>query len=167
MMQDHELPVAASPSSALPDPCAVCNGIARALIRESQQFGSRVARTTAIAERVCNAHLPLVVGMTDPRNLARWLRQALREPCLDGAPCSLCVVEDKARADLASLPSGAMSCRQHGGVAPASMERLESWLDRIAASERLQPDIEHRVLRTALVLYASTLGTSAYVPRID
>jgi hypothetical protein len=40
-------------------------------------------------------------------------------------------------------------------------------LERIAIGEKLPDDDERRILRAALVLYASIRGTSVFIPRIE
>ena len=59
------------------------------------------------------------------------------------------------------------TCDEHGGEESAFPDSLRKPLSRIADGARLEMDEERRILRTALVLYASVRGTSAFIPRID
>jgi hypothetical protein len=60
-------------------PCAACDRLAGALLEDVRGIGARVARAGEgwRVERVCPTHLPLVVGFTAPRELAKWLWAAL------------------------------------------------------------------------------------------
>jgi hypothetical protein len=158
-------------SSSIPQPCPVCQRIARATIRAAQLFGSRIARENAVAEYVCAKHLPIIVGLTAPRELARWLLLALdatrREVPLRGNQlCALCEAANNSYAVTAPPPAGAVFCRDHARGEGAE-QLVRPYLDRIAAGEHLSPDVERAALRSALVLYASVRGTSAFIPSID
>ena len=181
MPQDREIshrnpesPVTLNASSVARPPslCGRCLFLARAIIREAQAFGARQTDAGGLQEGVCPDHLPLIVGMTAPRGLARWLRlglqaRSVRPDARTEPHCRLCLAEQRARRECASIETGPMACSEHGGVSAVSVEALSTWLDRIAAGERLAPDAEQAALRTALVLYASSRGTGAYIPRID
>ena len=148
-------------------PCIACQSLARAVLEAASMFGSRVEASGGIAEQVCPDHLPLVVGYTAPRQLARWLAA-----CLDPAPhatepCSLCKANDIEVARFSGRSADEFRCTNHGGgngPGPAAARRA---LQRIASGERLLESQERRVPRTALVLFASVRGTSVFVSRLD
>jgi hypothetical protein len=158
-------------SSPIPQPCPRCQTIARATIRAAQVFGSRISEDNAVAEYICAKHLPIIVGLTAPRELAKWLLLALEaerrdDPSRGNQLCALCVAANDSDPDTAPPPAGAAFCRDHARGEGA--ERLvRPYLDRIAAGEHLKPDVERAVLRSALVLYASVRGTTAFVQSID
>ena len=154
------------------DPCPACNRLARSLVEAAQVFGENVAREERASERVCANHLPLVVGFTAPRELAKWLLSVLggmrqRPSASSDANCPLCEAQEQAREKVRRLPVTPTTCGEHGGNAGPSPEDLRNALERIAAGVRLEMGEERRALRTALVLYASLRGTSAFIPRID
>jgi hypothetical protein len=119
---------------------------------------------------VCATHLPLVVGFTAPRELAKWLRAILTARSADpdafeAWPCPLCEIERVARASGTPVRTGGFGCPVHGGS--ADNRPLLDALERIAGGEKDDEAHERRVLRAALVLYFSLRGTSAFLPRID
>jgi hypothetical protein len=154
------------------DPCPACNRLARSLVQAAQVFGGNVAHGKRVSERVCADHLPLVVGFTAPRDLAKWLLSVLdgqrQDPSVSpGATCPLCEAQEEAREEARRFPVTPTTCAEHGGEPDAFPEDLRKALERITAGERLEMREERRALRTALVLYASLRGTSAFIPRID
>ena len=154
------------------DPCPACNRLARSAIQAAQIFGETIARKETFSQRVCREHLPLVVGFTAPRELARWLLRALavrhEDPsAFHNASCPLCDSQGAAREEARRLPVTPTTCDEHGGEESAFPDSLRKPLSRIADGARLEMDEERRILRTALVLYASVRGTSAFIPRID
>jgi hypothetical protein len=159
-------------SSPIPQPCPVCQTIARATIRAAQLFGSRIAREDAVAEFICAKHLPIIVGLTAPRELAKWLFLALEEaaridtPVPAGEPCALCEAAKEVQDDAAPPTTGVVFCREHTRAGATGLQLVLPYLDRIAAGGHLSPDVERAALRSALVLYASVRGTTAFIPSI-
>jgi hypothetical protein len=148
-------------------PCRSCQTVARAILGAACAFGASVEANGDNAELVCADHLPLVVGYTAPRHLARWLAA-----CLDPAPhstavCSLCRASNLAAATLSGKPTDDFSCASHGGTNGSGPATVRRALLGIATGERLTESDERRLLRTALVLFASVRGTSVFVSRLE
>lgn len=148
-------------------PCRACQSLARAILEAASVFGSRVEANGGTAEQVCPDHLPLVVGYTGPRPLARWLSNCLDPSPHSTEPCSLCRATDLARAMLPRRAIDEFCCTSHGGGNGPGPEAVGRALRRIADGERLLESQERMVLRTALVLFSSVRGTSVFVSRLD
>jgi hypothetical protein len=155
-------------------PCTACDRVATVLIDFAHHFGARVAKSArgSTAERICSTHLGLVVGFTAPRELARWLRGVLtarraNPKSFIDQPCSLCDIERREPASSSARAAGPFPCVEHGGGSGRDFEALLDALGRLAAGESVDEAEERRLLRTALVQYASLRGTSAFLPRID
>ena len=148
-------------------PCPACQAIARSILEAASAFGAFVEANPGSAERVCAEHLPLVVGYTAPRQLARWLAACLDPAPHSAAPCSLCRAGDLAAAAVSARAADDFSCASHGGPNERGRAAVRRALQRIANGERLSESDERRVLRTALVLSASVRGTSVFVSRLE
>jgi len=155
-------------------PCLACERVAGALVDFVHHFGARVAKSApgSFRERICPAHLGLVVGFTAPLQLAKWLREVLaerdRDPGgFDNRACPLCEIELRQSPNSSSGAAGPFACPEHGGAADRGFAELLDALDRLAAGETLDDAEERRLLRTALVQYASLRATSAFLPRIE
>jgi len=157
----------------LPAPCSPCQAIAKALVDAAAQFGARIVAGDRTAV-LCADHLPLVVGLTAPRQLASWLAAALDGPASPQhrdlgpfAACLLCMVERDARARTAE-PANGVTCEAHGGsMESPDARQLRRDLERVASGAPLAVGDDLRILRTALVSYASVRGTAAFVPRLE
>lgn len=148
-------------------PCPTCQIIGRGILEAACAFGSRVEANEGLAEFVCSDHLPLIVGYTAPRHLARWL-----EACFDAAPgltapCSLCAAAAAAAASFSEESPDEFSCASHGGSDGPARLAVRRELRKIAEGERLPESDERRVLRTALILFASVRGSSVFVSRLE
>lgn len=154
--------------------CPACQAIADRLVALAASFGHLVATGHAVSPglHVCVAHLPLVVDVTAPRELAAWLRASLVAgrvaPEWPSPECRFCTVETEAAAEVRSRSwSYGMACEEHANAALDSVEALLPTLGRLAAGERLPLRDEVTALRAALVRYASSRGTRAFVLRIE
>jgi hypothetical protein len=151
--------------------CSVCQRIARAVVNAARLFGARVGGAHSPPERVCDDHLPLIVGFMAPRELSSWLVRSLEaiesDPSgFDRKICPLCEAEETARHSESGIPATGLTCGTHGG-GRRSHAIVTRELERIAIGEKLPDDDERRILRAALVLYASIRGTSVFIPRIE
>jgi hypothetical protein len=155
-------------------PCIACDRVAAALIDFAYHFGARVEKSAAgsSTEWICPPHLGIVVGFTAPLQLAKWLRDVLTarrdDPRSFGdQPCPLCDIERRESANSSARPTGPFACGEHGGGSGRDFDALLDALGRFTAGEHVDETEERRLLRTALVRYASLRATSAFLPRID
>lgn len=150
--------------------CGVCLRVARALIEDSTVFGSRIAQGKAgeSGMRICDDHLPLVVGVTAPAQLAAWLLDAINAEVRSNRTCYLCETATLAEADaLKETVFRGVACPKHGPADAAEAVRMKDLLVRIAAGERLLYSEELAALRAALIVYASIRGNQAHVLKLE
>jgi len=151
--------------------CTVCLRMVGALFKDAGLFGSRVGagRAGERGMQICDDHLPLIVAVTAPRELAAWLlaASAYGNSPTDGR-CYLCETAARAEAEALSQagPRG-VACGRHGPSDPGEVGKMKDLLVRIAAGERLLYMDELSAIRAALIGRASMKGSQAHVLKLE
>ena len=151
--------------------CTVCLRTVGALFKDAGLFGSRIVAGKA-GERgmqICDDHLPLIVAVTAPRELAGWLLEALgpRDEPPKGF-CYLCETAIRAEAEaLRQAGPRGVACGRHGPSDSRELGKMKELLVRIAAGERLLYMEELSAIRAALIARASMRGSQAHVLKLE
>lgn len=151
--------------------CTICLSMVGALFKDAGIFGSRVGagRAGERGMQICDDHLPLIVAVTAPRELAAWLLAAsARANSPTDGRCYLCGTAARTETEALSQagPRG-VACGRHGPTDPGEVGKMKDLLGRIAAGERLLYMEELSAIRAALIARASMRGSQAHVLKLE